>query len=154
MQLSPHFTLDEFTDSATAFRMEIDNDLPIGLHESARATAALMEAVRGHLSSIAGRPVPIVLTSGYRCLKLNRAIGSSDSSDHIKASAVDFKAPSFGNARAVCMALVPVFDALRIGQLILEHESWTHISTRTPDKIINRILTIDKTGAFAGIRGQ
>jgi hypothetical protein len=40
---------------------------------------------------------------------------------------------------------------LGIGQLIYEFESWVHVSTRIPDKIINRIITINKRGVSAGI---
>lgn len=35
---------------------------------------------------------PIVISSGYRCLKHNRAEGSNDTSSHIKGLAVDIKA--------------------------------------------------------------
>jgi hypothetical protein len=82
---------------------------------------------------------------------LNRAIGSGDTSDHRKAMAADFRAPSFGTPLQVCKALAPVVSVLGIGQLILEFNSWVHVSTRPSDKIINRIITISKAGTQAGI---
>jgi len=150
MNLSPHFTADEFTASDTAERLCIDNSLPIALLDNARGTAAMLERIRGHLSSIKGKEVPIVLTSGYRCPALNQAIGSRDTSDHRNAKAADFKAPTFGTPFEVCKALAPVIDVLGIGQLIYER-SWIHVSTRTPDKVINRIITVAGRDYVAGI---
>jgi hypothetical protein len=48
----------------------------------------------------------MLISSGYRCLALNRAIGSSDTSDHIKAMAADFRAPAFGSPLEVSKALL------------------------------------------------
>ena len=55
--------------------------------------------------------------------------------------AVDFRAPAYGTPLQVSQALALVADSLNIGQLIYEH-TWIHISTRRPDKLINRILTV------------
>jgi len=151
VNLSTHFTLSEFIESDTAKRKGINNDLPLTLTANAKNTAEMMERIRAHLSSISGKPAPILITSGYRSQLLNRAIGSSDTSDHTLALAVDFKSPGFGSAHAVALALAPVVSALGIGQLIYEFGSWVHVSTRIPDKVINRIITINKRGTHAGI---
>lgn len=151
MNLSTHFTLSEFIESDTAKRRGINNDLPLTLTANAKNTAEMMERIRAHLSSISGKPAPILITSGYRSQLLNRAIGSSDTSDHTLALAVDFKSPVFGSAHAVALALAPVVSVLGIGQLIYEYDSWVHVSTRLPDKVINRIITINKRGVHAGI---
>lgn len=152
MNLSPHFTLAEFTHSDTAARLGIDNDLPIHLVEVARGTAQMLERIRAHLTYLHGKPVPILVTSAYRSPKLNAAIGSSPSSDHIKSLAVDFKAPAFGTPVQVCRALVPVIDDLGIGQLIHEFGSWVHVSSRDPDKAINKIITANSRGYSVGIQ--
>ena len=141
MNLSTHFTLAEFTQSDTAARMSINNDLPLELVPAATITCELLERIRGYLCERAAKPVPMLISSGYRCPALNRAIGSSDTSDHIRAMAVDFRAPAFGTPLQVSQALAGVADALNIGQLIYEH-TWVHVSTRRPDKLINRILTV------------
>ena len=151
MNLSTHFTLSEFIESDTAKRKCINNDLPLTLTANAKNTCEMMERIRAHLSSISGKPAPILITSGYRSQLLNRAIGSSDTSDHTLALAVDFKSPVFGSAHAVALALAPVVSVLGIGQLIYEYNSWVHVSTRLPDKVINRIITINKRGVHAGI---
>jgi hypothetical protein len=70
--------------------------------------------------------------------------------------AADFRAPAFGTPLQVCKALAPVVSVLGIGQLILEFATpngggWVHVSTRIPDKIINRIVTASKQGFAPGI---
>jgi zinc D-Ala-D-Ala carboxypeptidase len=136
VKLSEHFTLAEFVESETAEDRGIDNGLPPELMLEAHRTCYLLEAIRARLGG-----VPIILTSGYRCLALNRAIGSDDSSDHLKAMAADFKAPAFGTPFQVAKALEPLVDELAIGQLIHEFGGWVHVSTRRTAKPVNRILT-------------
>ncbi len=146
MKLSEHFTLAEFTASDTAERRRIDNSLPPELLNAAQNTAAMMEKVRAVLGDSA-----IIVTSGYRCPDLNRAIGSSDSSDHLKAAAVDFKCPSFGSPKVVAQHLADKIDSLGIGQLIYEFGSWVHVSTRRPSRDVNRVITINQAGTHAGV---
>ena len=143
--MTPHFSLEEFTQSDTADRLGIDNDLPIELHDNARKTLEMMDRIRYHIDA------PITITSGYRCEALNRAVGSKSGSDHTLAFAVDFKAPKAGTPFEIAASLAPVIKIIGIGQLILEFGTWVHVSTRIPDKLINRVITIDKTGVRAGI---
>lgn len=149
--MTPNFSLAEFVRSDTAARRGMDNSLPNDLRPSAMATLEMMERIRAHLSDIAGKSVPIQITSGYRAPAVNLAVGSSSTSDHPKACAVDWIAPTFGDPYAICSALAPHVSQLGIGQLIQEFGSWTHVSTRLPDKLINRVITIDRTGTRAGI---
>jgi zinc D-Ala-D-Ala carboxypeptidase len=151
VNLTPHFTLAEFTASDTAARLAIDNSLPASLLIAATNTAQLLEQIRNRLTALAGRPVPIILTSGYRCPALNQAIGSSAGSDHPKAMAADFKAPAFGTPYEVARALAPLVGELDIGQLIHEYGSWIHVSTRRPDKQLNRVITISRRGTEVGV---
>lgn len=151
MNLSPHFSLEEFTASDTAARKGIDNSLPATLILEAQRTCEMLERIRSRLSRLVGQEVPIIVTSGYRCMELNRAIGSSDSSDHVRAMAVDFKAGRFGSAFQIARLLAPLVTDLDIGQLIHEYGQWVHVSTRRPDKQINRIITISRRGTEVGI---
>jgi hypothetical protein len=143
--MTPHFSLEEFTQSDTADRLGIDNTLPEILHDNARKTLEMMERIRFHIDA------PITITSGYRSKALNQAIGSKPTSDHTLAFAVDFKAPKAGKPYDIAKNLAGVIDVIGIGQLILEFGSWVHVSLARPDKAINRIITIDKTGVRAGI---
>ena len=143
--MTPHFSLEEFTASDTAARLNIDNRLPDELREAAHQTLEMMERIRFHIEA------PITITSGYRCEALNKAVGSKPGSDHTLAFAVDFKAPRAGTPFQIAASLAPVIKIIGIGQLILEFGTWVHVSTRIPDKTINRIITIDKIGVKAGI---
>lgn len=156
MNLTPHFTLAEFTASTTAAAKGIDNTLPPELMPNALATAELLERIRAELSTRAGYTVPIKLSSGYRSPALNMAVGSKSTSDHPRAQAADFTAPSFGTPAQVCRALAPLVSVLGIGQLIYECPSadrrWVHVSTRLPSKLVNRVITISAAGDMLGIQ--
>jgi len=143
--MTPHFSLEEFTASDTAARLGIDNRLPDELRENALKTLEMMERIRFHIDA------PITITSGYRCKALNGVIGSKPGSDHTLAFACDFKAPKAGTTYDIAKDLASVIDVMGIGQLILEFGTWVHVSLVRSDKVINRIITIDKNGTRAGI---
>lgn len=121
MQLSPHFTLEEATFSATAERLGIDNFCKDEeVLANAYNTARQMEIVRESLDN-----QPVHIDSWIRCLKLNRKLKSKDTSQHIKGEAVDFICPGFGAPIDICRKLI--YHNVPFDQLILEH-SWVHIS--------------------------
>lgn len=155
MNLSPHFTLAEFVASVKAVELGIDNSLPPELLANARATADMAERIRAELSRISGYTVPILISSGYRCMALNTAVGGSKGSDHLRAQSIDWTAPSFGTPLQICRALGPRVAGLGIGQLIYEgpdNRRWVHTSTRLPDKLVNRVITIGPDGPMLGIQ--
>ena len=85
MQLTPHFSLEELT--ATQHR-GIDNSVnDDSSNSNLQQLAYKLETVR----SILG--YPLVISSGYRCLELNRAVGSKDTSAHVKGLAADWVCP-------------------------------------------------------------
>jgi zinc D-Ala-D-Ala carboxypeptidase len=139
VRLSTHFTLAEFTISQTASRLGIDNAPTQEALENLKRTAQGLEGVRILLGC------PIIISSGYRCLSLNRAIGSKDTSQHVTGEAVDFEAPAYGPPSVVMSRL---FDSgLDYDQCILEYppDGWIHMSfTKTPR---HHALIIDRTGA-------
>lgn len=148
MKLSPHFTLAEFVASNKAAQLKIDNTPPQELVPRLVLTAEMLERIRSTLN------VPVIVTSGYRCPHLNRAVGGVTSSDHTQGHAADIVAPRFGSAYDVAALLAPLCSVLGIGQLILEGikgKQWVHVSTHAPEKAVNRIITITDAGAFSGI---
>lgn len=150
-----HFTIEEFCASSTALRLKIDNGLPEALEPQAWATLEMLERIRSHLSAKAGKDVSVSISSGYRCPALNKSVGGASASDHLKACAADIKAPAFGTPLQVARELSGHVDALGIGQLINEFPGaggWVHVSTRKPDKALNRIITITAQGPMAGVR--
>ena len=126
--LSEHFSLDEFTASQEATRHSINNTPSEKVMENLRMLAALLEQVRELLGGHS-----IHISSGYRSLMLNRHIGSSDTSAHIRGWAADFTCPSFGTPIAVAKKIAE--SNLKFDQLIYEGVSqskpegvWIHIS--------------------------
>ena len=120
MMLSKYFSLREMVFSKIAEDNDIDNTPTPAILEKLKYTASQLDKVR----ELLGKPVN--LSSGYRCLQVNRRIGSKDSSQHVNGEAVDFKCELFGSPKNV-------FDKIResniqFDQLILEFNSWVHIS--------------------------
>lgn len=149
MKLSPHFTLAELISSNKAATLRIDNTPPADALRRLQGTAEMLERIR----TTVGRP--IVVTSGYRCPQLNRAVGGVTSSDHVSGQAADILSPAFGTPYQLARLLAPLVSTLGIGQLILEGvkgKQWVHVSTRIPDKQLNRIITITDAGAQVGIQ--
>lgn len=136
MRLSPHFSLDELTHSETAARLGIDNTPPADVIETLRRTAAYLEDVRARLG------VPLIVSSGYRCILLNRALKSRDDSQHLKGEAVDFIAPAFGRPRQIVDALQD--SEVPYDQLLLEFDRWVHISFSRRNR--RQALVIDNAG--------
>lgn len=150
-QLTSHFTLSELTRSSTAARLGLDNRPPAEVVPALIRTAQMLERIRTHLSVEVGRPVRIRVTSGFRCLGLNRVLKSADTSAHVKGLAADWTADDFGTPYEVCRALAPMVGVLQIGQLIHEHGEWIHTGVQMPEKAINRIITVGRSGTRPGI---
>jgi len=148
MKLSPHFALVEFTRSAKAQELNIDNTPPPEFLPRLILVAEMLERIRTTLGA------PVIVTSGYRGNALNLAVGGATSSDHTQGHAADIVAPAFGTPAQVAAKLAPLVSVLGIGQIILEGikgKSWVHVSTHAPEKSINRILTITDSGIKTGI---
>jgi zinc D-Ala-D-Ala carboxypeptidase len=149
MNLSPHFTLAELTASAKAQQLRLDNQPPQELMPRLIRTAEMLERIRTTLG------VPVIVTSGYRGPALNKAVGGVTSSDHTQGHAADIVAPGYGSPYELAKALAPMVSVLGIGQLILEGvkgKQWVHVSTRVPEKVANRVITITDAGAQLGIQ--
>jgi len=142
-QLTDHFTLEELTRSEVALRNGWDNT-PNG-DEVANLTrlAQLLEQVK---RAVGGKPV--MINSGYRCKRVNDAVGSKDTSQHRVGCAADIRVPGMTPKQVVdaCIAARVPFD-----QIILEFDAWTHISVpTTPDKNSRHAqLIIDNAGTRA-----
>lgn len=148
MKLTEHFTLAELTASNTARARGIDNTPPDSVLPRLVQTAEMLERIRTVLG------VPVIITSGYRCQKLNMAVGGVTSSDHTTGQAADILAPAYGPPEKVARMLAPLVSICGIGQLILEGikgKQWVHVSTRPASQPQNRVLTITDAGARAGI---
>ena len=83
MKISKNFTLEEFIKSTTAKNKKIDNtpgDTEIFYIEK---LAEQLQRIRDRYGQ------PIIISSGYRCDKLNRAVGGTKDADHRFGAAAD-----------------------------------------------------------------
>lgn len=132
--LSTNFTLEELTHSDYAVRYGIDNTLPLSLTQNMTLTARKLEMIREELK------VPIIVTSGYRCMQLNTQIGGSGLSAHMSALACDFVTKDI-SPYDVCVRLAPLVFVLGIDQLIYEGR-WTHVGyVKEGEKPRGQVLT-------------
>lgn len=143
--LSEHFSWEEVEKSSTAERLGIDNSLPIDLVPVIKKTAVGMELVRSVLGNKG-----IHINSWYRCLALNKALSSKDTSQHIKGEAVDFVCPEFGTPLEICKTLVEHTGYIAYDKLILEH-TWVHISfCGNPSDVPHKqVLSLLANGTYA-----
>ena len=136
MKLTEHFKLEEFTHSPIATQLKIDNSVPDDLMPNIQLTAIKLELVRKALGS------PIIITSGYRCPKLNARVGGVSTSAHTKGLAVDFHS-SYGTPKQICQRLINV--GVQFDKLIQEHNQWVHIGF-SPTNNRQIVLTAIKQG--------
>lgn len=138
-QLTPHFTLNELIRSATAARLGIDNTPCAAVLIQLQRLADMIELVRRELGH-----VPILISSGYRCAALNKAVGGATNSAHMTGCAVDFTAPAFGPPKHIFQRLAK--STLPFDQLIDENNhgsAWVHMGIAAEKAIPRRqLLTI------------
>ena len=132
IKLTTNFKLGEFTKSATAKALGIDN---LGCVDAKVYTSlkALCENVLQPLRDMV--LFPILVTSGFRCPKLNKAVGGAKNSQHMKGEAADIKCNYLA---AFQLASIIMLNDIEYDQLILEERkgrpSWVHISYVTHRK--------------------
>lgn len=84
MKLTEHFNLQEFIKSETARRLNIDNTPNEDQLFYLQNLANELEKIRLEYQK------PIVISSGYRCEKLNAKVGGAKNSQHCTGAAADF----------------------------------------------------------------
>jgi len=126
MKLSEHFSLQEMTKSQTGERKGIENTPgPKEIENLKQLCENVLEKIRINF----GRPV--VVNSGYRGPKLNKAIGGARNSQHLTGQAADIEIPGMDNKILFCW----IKNNLNFDQLILEYykpgipdSGWVHVS--------------------------
>jgi len=140
VNLTANFTLEELTHSDTAVRNGWDNTPNEAEIENLKRLAMLLQQVK---TAVGGKAV--MINSGFRNKQVNDSVGSKDTSQHRLGCAADLRIPGMTPRQVVeaCIAANVPFD-----QIILEFDSWTHISVpNTPDtKPRGQKLIIDKVG--------
>lgn len=127
--MGKYFTLNELTRSATAARKGINNS-PSPLIKS--NLEAIIEKVLDPLREKWGKP--IIVTSGYRCPKLNTIIGGASGSQHTKGEAVDIRTATDTRDENMKLLKILLKSDIVYDQVISEYvdaqgrPDWIHIS--------------------------
>ena len=121
-QLSPNFSLQEMTVTNTGLPNVAP---PEAISHLTALCVKVLEPIRAHFGK------PVTVNSGYRSPAVNRAVGSSPTSQHGMGQAADIEIPGVSNldlARRIA-------DHLKFDQLILEahrkgdpSSGWVHVS--------------------------
>ena len=141
MNLTKNFTLSEMTKSETALRLGLENEPD---EQQLAALQTLCEKVLQPIRDYFGMGVKV--NSALRTLPVNRAIGSSDNSHHVRGMAADIEIPSIPNAELAEW----IVENLDFTQVILEFytpgvpdSGWVHVSY-VPEDLRKQVLTAMK----------
>ncbi len=141
MQLSENFNLKEMLVSQTASRRNYGEQW----QPTELVIANLKAVCEKALQPIRNQFGVILVTSGYRCLRLNRAIGSSDGSDHVKGYAADIVSSNHSELEMAKWIQKNInYDQLILEFGTLKSPSWLHISVNPRQR--NQILHIGRGG--------
>ena len=146
MKLTNNFSLQELLKSQTALRKGIDNKPadPSVITNLQVLCEKVLQPVRDHFGK------PVVINSGYRSPKLNKAIGGSNKSQHTKGEAADIEIPGVDNLEIAKY----IQDTLDFDQLILEcytgdpSSGWVHVSYNNNGENRKDVLTYDRTNGY------
>ena len=122
MNLTENFTLEELCN--TTYKEYKEINLKAAKKQMGRMyqLAGFAERVR----EIIG--LPVIINSGFRCVKLNNAVGGSLTSQHLYAEAIDIRVS--GKTTNEVFSILAASD-LKYDQLILEkagNAQWVHVS--------------------------
>ena len=126
MNYSLNFTLEELIESQAGRRLKIEEQfLPSdAVKENLKKLCIyLLQPIRDGIGK------PIHINSGYRCKRVNKAVGGKTTSQHIDGKAADLQAIGFSNAELFNY----IKDNHKFDQLIWEYgtkdePAWVHVS--------------------------
>lgn len=119
-----HFSINELTKSATATRLKIDNTPTEAVRKS---LTALVDNILDPLRAAWG--APLIVSSGYRCPKLNKAVGGAKASQHMLGEAADIHTVSDTSEDNKRLYQLIQDMKLPVDQCINEYGyNWIHVS--------------------------
>ncbi len=121
MKLSDNFWLHEFIRSETAIREDIEEQFFPPSNVISNLSLLCREVLQPLRVELQARMFP---TSGYRCERLNTAVGGSDNSDHIPGRAADVTCKNVKMLYDLCKALDLPFKQL----IWYKKKNFVHIS--------------------------
>ena len=154
--LTPHFTLQEMTESLTAKKHGIANVPPPEAVENLRKLCiGTLEPLREKLKQ------PVVITSGFRCQQLNEIIvHASRKSQHMSGQAADFhvvQGPVQGSrVQGSRELLIQAFrliiedESIDFDQLII-YPSFIHVSYVSQERNRRKITKANGQGTYCAL---
>ena len=129
MKQNSYFTIDELTWSTTAVMHNINNNPPSFIKENLEKLIEFLNPLRKAWGS------PIIITSGYRSLELNKILNGSSTSAHCAGWAVDM-VPQNGKIDEFKQFVRNYLKDKEFDQYIDEassNSSWVHLGLYRPD---------------------
>ena len=151
MKLSENFTLLELVKSDAALRLGLENTPSQGVINNLRELIVnVLQPIREHYA------VPVKVSSGYRSVAVNAAVGGAKTSDHCQGFAADIEVPGVSNFDLAKW----IESNLKFTQVILEFytmgqpdSGWVHVSY-DPKSLRNQAMTaIKKDGKTIYLTG-
>lgn len=111
-----YFTFRELLHSNVALQNDVLNLPP--REDAAKIYFNLVVLVDNLLDPIRERfAIPMIITSGYRCERLNKLVGGVDNSQHMKGEAVDFCFAGFSK-KEMAAAFFEIAEEFNFDQMI------------------------------------
>lgn len=126
MKFPPHFSSEELTRSQTATRNEIDNSPDDKQLNNLVRLAWFLESLRMRVRMMLDKRSVIIVSSGFRCEKLNLIIGGSKTSAHMKGLAADITCPDLTPLELAEFIRDNMADE-GFDQVIHEFGRWVHV---------------------------
>ena len=131
-RLSPHFTLGELCKTKTGIE-NVPNEAQV---ENLKRLCRWLEQLRRRWNNLYGEGNdPIIINSGFRSPKVNKAVGGVSTSNHLTGCAVDIRCIGMEQALRYDSILLDLSDLNRedYDELLIEQKRnviWIHFAVR------------------------
>ena len=132
MRLSEHFTLRELTKTSVNIE-NVPNEAQV---ENLKRVCRWLERLRKRWNDLYGDgDDPIVINSGFRSPKVNKAVGGVPTSNHLTGCAVDIRCIGIEQALRYAAILLDISDLSRedFDELLIEQKRsvvWIHFAVK------------------------
>ena len=136
LRLSPHFKLGELCRTS-AKKENMPNEWQV---ENLRRLCRWLEMLRDEWNQRYGEgDDPIIINSGYRSFKVNKAVGGAPNSNHLTGCAADIRCYGIEQALRYAVILLDISDESqeKFDELLIERNDkgnyWVHFAVRPKD---------------------
>ena len=132
-RLTEHFSLQEMTKSSSHPRIEnVPSEAAV---ENLRRVCQQLELLRLRYNQRygCGKEWPIVVNSGYRSERLNKAVGGAEGSNHLTGCAADLHCKDLKQALRYACLLLDYNGPKDFDEIIIERKGqryWLHFAVR------------------------